>query len=385
MPGQPLPFELTVFDKSYTKRGPLGAVLSLDGEAVHNGAGSVEFTVPAGHPRMADLTADGARVVCTYRPTSDRSVHMISGPVEQTTGGGGRRPWRRFKILDDWSVLTDEVQCWPNPTGTVDQQGDDEAYHTVTGPAETVLKDIVRPNVVRDGLTLTIPASAGLGASITGSVRFHTPAERLFPAVTRAGIGVRVRQVEGGRELQVWVPATRTRVLTQESGVVVSGEYSVKRPTVTRVVVLGPGEGTARVVRRKIDAAREAAFGVRLPKTVDARDIKADDPNIEGLLLARMDQALAEGAPKASLKCELVETQSFRLGLAYDLGDLVPVRLADGPTITDRVSAVAYSWKPGDGGVRITPRIGEWADTADAALVAQVVALTRSVSNLEKR
>jgi len=380
-----LPFDVTVFDKAYTRKGPLGAPLSLSGEVVANAAGSLEFTVPADHPRVPDLTASGARVLVNYRPTDDSSMFLISGRVYEVAGGGPRHaPWRRFGVVDDFTALTDEVECWPNPTGTITQQGDEDAYFTRTGPAETVLKQILAPNVTRDGHVLTIPATAGLGSTITASVRFHTPFERLWPAVAQAGLLVRVRQSGAGRVLDVTVPTTYARVLTQESGVVVSGEYSVKAPTVTRVTILAGGEGTARVVRRKIDTAREAAHGVRLSARRDARDVESTDPNLETVLTARMDEALAEGAAKASLKCELVETDSFKFGVTFGLGDRLPIRLADGPVVTDAVSSVPFDWTPGDG-VRVTPRVGDWADSSDAPLVKQVTALTRAVSNIEKR
>lgn len=380
-----LPFDVTVFDKSYVRKGPLGAPKSLSGEVVKNEAGSLEFTVAADHPRVPDLTAPGARVVVNYRPTPSSEMFLISGRVQEAAGGGpASAPWRRFTVVDDFTLLTDEVQCWPNPTGTISQQGDDEAYFTRTGPAETVLKQILAPNVARDGIVLTIPATAGLGSTITGSMRFHTPYERLWPAVDQAGVLVRVRQSGATRVLDVTVPTAYPRVLTQQSGVVVSGEFSVEAPTVTRVTVLAGGEGTARVVRRKIDTAREAAYGVRLNATRDARDVDAADPNLEALLTERMDEVLAEGAPKASLKCELVETDSFKFGVTFQLGDRVSVRLADAPVVTDSVRSVAFEWTPDDG-VRVTPRVGEWADVSDAPLVKHVTALTRAVSNLEKR
>lgn len=381
-----LPFEVTVFDKGYVRKGPLGAPLGLSGEVVANAAGSLEFTVPADHPRVPDLAASGARVVVNYRPLPDAAPQfLISGRVQQVAGGGPvHAPWRRFVVVDDFTVLTDEVQCWPNPTGTISQQGDEDAYFTRTGPAETVLKQILAPNVTRDGHVLTLPATAGLGATITASVRFHTPYERLWPAVEQAGVLVRVRQSGAGRTLDVTVPSTYTRVLTQESGVVASGEYSVTAPTVTRVTVLAGGEGTARVVRRKIDTALETAHGVRLNLTRDARDVAGDDPALETILAARMDESLLEGAPKASLKCELVESDAFRFGVTFGLGDRVSIRLAGAPVITDSVRSVAFDWSPGDG-VRVTPRVGEWADLSDAPLVKQVTALTRAVSNIEKR
>lgn len=379
-----LPFSIQVYDQDYANRGPLGAPLSLSGQAVFNAPGSAEFTVAADHPRVPDLSAHGARVVIHHAAASGR-LFLLSGRVEQVDGGGGAwESWRRYRVIDDFTVLTDEVQCWPRPSNAITSQGGDGAYFTRTGPAETVLKEILAPNVTRQGTNLTLPTTAGLGPTITASVRFHTVAERVLPLLDAAGLGVRVEQVGDERVLQVWEPATYARPLTEGSGVVLSGEFSVKAPTVTRVAVGAGGEGEARAFRQYIDTSRESLWGIVLPAFRDARDIPADDPDLEALLQARADETLAEGAPKASLRCELVETDHFRLGSAYNLGDTVSVQLAgDAPLITDRVRAIDFAWTPNAGAV-ITPRVGDWSDTADAAVVKRVLALTRAVSNLEK-
>lgn len=385
MTGGFLPFDITVYDKDYNRKGPLGAPMNLTGEAVFNAAGSLEFTVPADHPRILDLIEPGARVVVKYKPTSDHEpIDLISGRVSSEAGTGTLAPTKTFTVTDDWTVLSDEVQCWPNPTGTINQQGDEDAYFTRRGPAETVLKQILAPNVTRQGTELTIPATAGLGSTITGQMRFHTVAERLFPAVEDAGLGVRVIQQDDTRVLDVFEPATFPRVLTQESGVVAAGEYSVTAPTVTRVLIAAGGEGTARVVREKILSDLEDEHGVVLPAFRDARDVNNDEGNLEAELVERMDETLEEGAPKASLKCELAETGWFRFGVSFNVGDRVSVQLAGAPVITDVVRAVAFEWSPGDG-VKVTPRVGEWSDVADAALIGRVASLSRAVSNLEKR
>lgn len=376
-----LPFQVQVYDQDYVSRGPLGAPASLTGEVTFNAPGSAEIVVPAGHKRIADLTAPGARVSIHYTMPSPR-VFMLSGRVEAVDGGGGPRAWRRFRVVDDFSVLTDEVQCWPVPAAAITAQSD--AYHTVTGPAETVLKSILAPNVTRQGTVLTIPATAGLGSASTASVRFHTVAERVLPLVDGAGLGVRVRQSGATRTLDVWQPATYPRPLTEGSGVVISGEYTIEAPTVTRVVVGAGGEGAARVFRQYVDTALESTWGIVLPAFRDARDIDTDNPDLEALMQARADETFAEGAPVASLRCELVETSAFRLGIAYNVGDIVSVQLAGGaPLITDRVRSVAFEWTAAGGAV-ITPRIGEWSDTSDDVMVRRVLALTRATSDLQK-
>jgi hypothetical protein len=379
-----LPIELMVYNKAYQRRGPVGAVLSLSGELQFNAVGLLQFTVPATHRRVPDLVTAGARIVAVYKPAGAPPVTLMSGRVSAVGGGGPRNAqWRRFEVIDDWTVLH-EVQCWPNPTGTIAQQGADSAYFTRSGPAETVLKQLLAPNVTRQGVALTIPTTQGRGSSITGKVRFHTVVERLFPAFEQAGLGVRVVQNGATRTLDVYTPATYPQVLTQGSGVVVSGEYELTPPTVTRVLVAAGGEGTARLFRQKVDTAAEALYGIQLPVFRDARDVAADDPDLEAVLTERMDETLAEGAAQASLKCELSETDRFRYGVTFGLGDRVSVELNGAPVITDIVRSVAIDWTPADG-LRIVPRVGEWNDVADDALVSQVGSLTRAVKDLQTR
>lgn len=379
----PPPFEVQVFDQDYAPKGPLGSPTALSGVAVFNDVGSASFTIPVDHPRFAALNARSARVRIDYTPSDGSPEFLLSGRVEEVAGGtSAEGQWRTYTVVDDFSVMSDEILCWPVPDAAITAQSD--AYHVVTGPAETMLKSILAPNVTRDGIHLTIPTTAGLGATRTGSVRFHTPLERLVPLVTSAGIGVRVEQVDDERVLQVWAPATVARVLTQESNVVLKGDFAVKAPTVTRVVAGAGGEGEDRVFRSYEDATRETQWGLVLPVFLDARDVPADDPDLDDNLSERAAERLAEGAPVASVSCELVESEGFRFGSAFHLGDVVSIQLAgDAPVITDRVREVAFEWTVADG-ARITPRVGEWQDDPTAAVVKRVTALTRAVGNLQR-
>lgn len=387
------PFDIVVYDKNYARKGPVGAVKEMSGELVDrdvDAVGSLEFTVSADNPRMAALTAPGARVVVRYKPEDRPWRFFMSGSVLERGGGGNRfAPWRTFTVLDDDGAL-DEIECWPNPTGNANQQGDEDAYFTRTGPAETVLKQVLAPNVARQGTVLTIPPSSGLGATVTVSMRFHLASERLLPAVRAAGLRLRVRQEGTGRVLDVTVPPTLAQTLTQQSGIVTDASYKVARPTITRVTLLAGGEGKARVVRTKVDSALEDEYGVKLPASIDARDIQHDpetDPSgaaFEAALEQRMADKLAEGAPKASLSAQLTESGWFRYGVAYDIGTRLAVRLAGEEPIEDSIRRIPFSFTP-DAGATFTPQVGEWSDLADDPLIKHVSALTRAVGDLEKR
>lgn len=393
-------FRITVYDGDYAKKGALGAFLSLTGEVAFNAAGSAQFTIPADHPRLGDLSADGARVVIEYRPdpTFGWSFLLSGRVVEKDFAGAKWSPTRVFNVLDDFSALTNEVLCWPNPTGLITDQGADEAYYTKTGPAETVLKQILAPNVTRDGIRLSIPATTGLGSTITCSVRMHFITDRILPALENAGLGMRVRQSGDTRVLEVFAPTIHARALTQDSGIVTNGEGVITPPTVTRVVVGTSGEGTARTFAEDVSGVRgpasggasviatnlEALYKIKLPAFVDARDLDATATDYSAQLLQRIADAYSEGQAKASLSVTLVETGKFRFKVAYDVGDTFPIQLSGAPVITDKVRSVAFSASK-EGGVVIAPKVGDWQDSTETTVINAVSALQRAVHDLGKR
>lgn len=385
MEGQ-LPFTLTAYDKDYAHKGPVPAPRKISAMVRRNAPGQVNFELDSDHARVDALTAPGARCTLDYRPHPDLPLmRLLSGTVDEVKGSGSSNATvRTFTILDDWTVLN-EIIGWPNPTGTAAQQGDDEAYYTVRGPAEDVLCNIVSVNAARQGVRLTVPASSGRGAAITTSVRFHPLSDRLFPAVDLAGIGVRVVQEGTTRVLRVYTPTIYPRTLTEGSGVVQSGTYATSPPTLTRVTIGAGGQGTARLVREYVDTAREALWGIRKSAFIDARDIAIDNPNLEAILSQRATEALAAGAPKASLKVELIEAGKFRFGVSFALGDEVSIQLGGGaPVLTDIVREVDLEWSV-DTGLVVTPRVGDWQDSQTDDLYKLVAKAMRSSRDAEAR
>src|SRR5690625_6740247 len=92
----------------------------------------------------------------------------------------------------------------------------------------------------------------------------HPVADRILPAVDLAGIGLDAYQDGAGIGVDVYQPSNLSHgpVLTEESGVVQSGTWELTPPTVTRVIVGGPGEGTAREWELVTDTAAEGRGGV---------------------------------------------------------------------------------------------------------------------------
>lgn len=379
------PINLWLFDKNYARKGLIPAPESVEFLSVWNGNGMIAFTVLANNPRIGHLTAAGARVVLTLkRPGMTIPQVVVSGPVTEREGQGlGNPAFRVFTVADDWGVF-DEIVGWPVPAAAITAQTTSE-YHTVTGPAANVVRSLVLANAPRQGVAVTVGAATGLGPTITVKTRMHPLSDRLFPAVSDLNVGVRVFQDpdESERRLVTWVPTTHTRVLTEESGVIAPGaELRTHAPAKTRVVVGAGGEGTARAYREFIDTAAETKWGVSRAGFVDARDIDPADPNFTTLVQQRADEFLAENAETASLKIQLTETDNFQYGVTFQLGDILPIRLAGEDTVTDRVREVQGSWQKGTG-LEIEPKIGSWDESPDDKLYRLVARALRVGRNLE--
>src|SRR5690606_8417891 len=396
---------ITAWDKDYTRRGPVVGFNSASVTFVDNGPGEAVFEVDADHLRVPDLTAPGARVVVHYAPADA----WLSGTVEEVTGEGlGDVAVRTFRVRDDWAEIFQSVTGWIIPGNGIRNQGDDEtAYYRLSGPAETVVETAGSANAGRVGVELRVraaggwrgrgdrarvgwelpaPRTHGRGSNIEVSLRMHPLADRLYPAVDQAGIGVRVVQKNTPtRTLEVYEPVTRGTVLTEASEVVVQGSYQIQPPTVTRVVVGCGGEAAARDFFLFVDSAAEAQWGVVRESFVDARDLGRDeypsDAELEAAAQPRAEEALLEGAAKTGLSVELAETEYFRFGSAFDVGDRISVQLNGAPVLTDRVREVTVSWTP-DEGLLVVPIIGDWQDSTDDQVYKIVSAAARGVRNL---
>ena len=385
-PGDHAPLTIEVWDKDYVRRGIVTRPTSVTGSIMHNSPGTFSFQVDADHPRIDDLVASGSRAVIIYRysPTSS-PITIYSGPIRERDGSGPAvSSVRTFTVADDWAEVFNGILGWPNPTGTITQQGDDTAYYTRTGDAETVLKDITAVNATRQAVTLSVPSPTGMGAQVTVSVRMHPLADRLFPAVGDAGLAVRVLQQDSVRRLLAKTPSIFDRVLTEESGAVVDGSFALTAPTVTRVVVGAGGEGTARIFREYIDDDLEADFGFSACVFVDARDIDPAATDLEAQMQGRAADTFASGDIKTSLRVVLAETPQFRFGRTFNLSDQVSVQLSGGPVFTDIVREVQFSYTS-DAGLVITPLVGNWTDSPSEALYAAVSTLARSVRDSARR
>ncbi|GAB2767484.1 Gp37-like protein [Sinomonas soli] len=371
------PFRLTIYDKAFRRVGWLGDPISIDAVPAHNALAVATLEVSTRNKKLGLLLEPGARVVAELD-----GDHLIGGPVRVRGGEGpGVDGTVTLEVHDDWRLFQ-RLLGWPVPTQPATNQSAAE-YNTVTGPAETVLKTLVKRNAIdRMGWPVTIAPDQGRGATITVSTRFHPLADRLIPALEAAAIGTTVRQSGTGLVVDVYEPRDYPRELTEASGVVQKWKWNHAAPEATDVVVGGQGEGTARTFRAfAATDGRAEKWGDQIEVFRDARDTSAAD-----VYAQRAAETFAETAEKTGLHLTLAETKHFRYGgtTGLHVGDRVRVRIGPELVVTDLLRSAAVSWTR-DAGRTVTPKVGDIADSPQETMARAVLRTAMGIRDERNR
>lgn len=337
--------QLTVYDKAFTKIGPVGDV---DVAIVlrHMAVGTLRFVLPASHRRFPALVARGSRVVATLD-----GVHVMSGHVTEMSGeatGAWDSVWE-FTVSDDIAEIL-ALRGLPDPANPVTAQTKD--YDRRSGPAETVFKDAVAANAAAFGIPLTCAPSQGRGLHVDASWRFH----RILDRIDLGSLGVTVRQSGTGLVADVYQTQSRTQVLGP--GVIPEWQSVITAPETTRVLAGAQGDGAARVIRAVTSPGDESAWGMVRVAWMDARDLDTLTPEQSAEMTNRMRKELREGRAALATKVALQESDAFRWRHNYNLGDSVRLRLSPHVgVIEDSITEIRVR-TVGDG-VAITPIVGD--------------------------
>lgn len=378
--------QIKVYNKDRVFQRQIGNPTSLViTPRVHPLVGTAVMSVPLSHPGVPALRADGARVVFTNTNDGDQP---LSGPVH-TAEIDSETESLTVTVWDD-SWILGGVLGWQVPGAAITAQGSAE-YKTYTGRAETVVKNVVRENGVnRLGIPgLVVAPDQGRGNVIDGgaSYRMHPIPDRIYPGLEMAGVGLRVKQVGADLVFDVYVPRTYPQVLSVDGRTVQSAKHTKTRPTASRVVIGGPGEGKERRYRQLVDTAREKQYGFTGEAYRDARDAK-DDSEVENVAVtnatmdARGRETLTDAAATNGLSITLAESSIFGYGTQGVLvGDKVTVDVF-GTRITDTVNEARLELIA-PGYVRATPTIGEQLDPA--VRQAQMLAALKEAQRKEER
>lgn len=367
-----VPLEIQIVDKTFKVRGTIGDPKFATVIHRWKDPSSATVSIRANHPRLDRLLDPGSRM----RILDEHGEHVISGRCKNFRGSGPRNAFVEIDVVDD-KVLLQQVLGWVIPTAAINAQGAAGTHWTMTGPAESVLKQAVLLNAInRLGLPLTNAPDLGRGASVTAKLRFQSLWEGLLPVTEGAGIGellgVTVRHVGNGLVLDVFEPKTYSKPIDVTSGIIKEWSWTRTAPQSTRGVAGGQGEGTLRVYRMKALTELEALLNWKMEAFRDARDT-----NDLALMYKRVDETLAEGAEKAGLALTLSETENFQYGKNFSIGDRLPVNIGTGQMV-ERLEEATLSWTK-DGGFISRPRFGEKSDDPNAQTLGLIRKIARSL------
>lgn len=371
-------FRVSVYGKDRVFKCQIGNPASLEVTVRHNLVSTLRMTVSLGHERVSELMADGARIKVLFK-----GEHLISGPVTaDEIDSDGVSGTYSVTVEDDFRVLR-EILGWPVPGSAIGSQSGAE-YRTYAGNAETIIKTAVSENgVTRLAVPgLSVATNLNRGATIPGGVplRMHPLMDQLFPAVEDAGLGVTVRQDGAGLVLDVYEPSLFPRTLSVQGRTLKQVSMTRTRPTASRAIIGGQGEGTARTFRAVTDTARETKYGMKAETFCDARD-----DNTGSVMDARGYEALAEFGPKNGVSITLAGTGIFQYGPGgFHVGDRVPVKVADGIVITEVIHECTLKWVSA-GYASVEPAIGELTNQPERTTAKRIAALARRQRNQESR
>ncbi|MEV7268399.1 siphovirus ReqiPepy6 Gp37-like family protein [Micromonospora aurantiaca] len=383
-----------VTDRALTQVGPpLAGVRDLDVELRHMTAGAGTFTVPA-TPVLLEQLAAGNRIVVQRRAGLGRPWDVFgAGPLEAEPG-----EWEWSANPKDGSAglgrisvpfSTDEAYVVERVTFPVPGQPATaqvaSAVWTGAGNAEAVMRSVVDLNAGPGAIAarrvpgLVLGALAGVGGNVSISTRFQPLGDVLRTlALAGGGLGWRVVQVGTTLEFQVFAPRDLSGTVRFSRGLgnLRKFRWQPKSPTCTVAIVGGQGQGTARTIRERVDAAAVTRWR-RVEKFIDQRNTS---------VLAELDQAgdeaLADGAEQLGLDTETIDTPRQAFGVQFGLGDRATVELPTGVVLTDVVTSARLT---GDAkrGYRVSSTVGTRPQSADLAWLAEVRRIRRRLQNLE--
>ena len=380
------------------------------------------------------LQEDGARIVAHYR-----DEHLLSGMIRSDSGSLTPNGTVSYVVDDDYRIL-DGALAWVAPTrplqpaaladlGQAWQTGPAGPAGTTTGQsghfvwpagidtAEAMIKHLIQANLVtRLGRPVTVLPNQDRGGNArTGGLmstltpRFGKLSEEIAPILEWSGLGLRVWQEDRGSGLliDVFEPETWPSELDYSSGALAGGEYERHRPTATRVVAGGPGEGPDRAFRVVIDSALEDRYGDVIEEFVDATGATLEWPSsladafqvakyfllrsevstdlknrFQNYLEAAAKKKLVELSASASISANLAETEAFSMYGPDGLrpGDLVPIATPAGP-IVERISSVTLALS---NGLTVTPTLGKMSADEDEAIWEAIAAIATGFRRLSR-
>jgi len=294
------------------------------------------YSVTAADDDLAERVRDGWRLAI-----QDGTATLLSGPVTGVSPDLAAHTVT-FSGVSDLIYLEDRL-TYPDPAAAAEAQTA-AAYYVRTGPAETVIRDLIHLNAGTGALAdrqvggLTVTTSQGRGATVKTNLRMKNLLEEARALGRLGGVTFdAVQEASGQIVVRFRVPRDLSRSVrfTDRNGGVEDGTYALHAPTATTVLVGGQGEGTARTI---IERAQVSTWGRRIEVFKDQRDT-----NDAAQLEQSATEQLAEGAAAATASFSVEESPGRVFGLDFLLGDTVSVDLG-AATISEPVRSVELAW-----------------------------------------
>ena len=442
------PGRIDVYRNDFTWVGTIGDPISINGSAVFNGLSVFEIELKADDPIIEDLVEPGARVTMIYR-----DAPLFSGVVTALQGAILRNGSIIVTLESDWRILTntlayirpnnqveattisvknqshttDQAQAWlpggattQGTSGTVIGQTGYYYWDPAVVYAETAIKTLITENAVdRLGRPVTIATDLLRGGDIKTpgllpTLRLETLESAVNEILHLDGLGLTVQQTprDSTITVDVFEPQVWDMPLTADSGVIASGSWSFRSPTLTRAFIGGPGDLAARYFKTFTDTTGlEATYGdivevfrdgssaadLAWPEglTVEEQkvakyyllrsDVSAGDKAAFSASIANVAaEGFAEGLPTYGINAELSETETFHFGGSdgIQLGDTVTVQSITGALFTEKITQCDFEF--GNQTFKVTPILGKIENDPNTQLARTISELARGQRRISK-
>lgn len=379
--------------------------------------GSAQIVVRA-DPAVREQLLPGNRLVVLRRVLGVQHV-LIAGPIEQllwerSDGADENAGVGRLSVtfVDDLAWLGARV-TYPDPYKTPELQLTD--YWTYTGNPEQAMLQLVATQAgplalaPRQVPMLQVAPYSGLAGGTTVAIvgtsdvaprekyeKVTDVLRRIATLGANSGVpgdpvyhpdslGFRVRQTtRGGIPILLFEPL-RSRDLSGQvhfsfgRGNLKYFSYQLDAPSLTSVVVGGAGEGSEALVREFLtpepaNAAWGRFEGFRSENGADTFD----------QMQAAAREQFAEAGANARLASNAADTPDQRVGVHYNVGDLVSIELAPGFFEVAPVQTVALQAFPTSGEV-VGITIGDQSARFDSPFIARFRELDLRLGRVERR
>jgi hypothetical protein len=384
--------------------GPVSANTTV----FHNGTGCLQTTATAAGTvdiascSAATITTNGKAVApgdavavsaWTMAATTGRSIGIAAQFYDASgVNVGTLFGTRVLNVTSGWTQVTAAVTA---PASAAYMRALVEI--TSAGAAGEVhyLDDVVLTrNYGRRDVRLTLGTNGHRGATLTKAPRFQPLGALLdeigtvadYPTGTGRHLGFRVVQSGAALTFQTYATADNSAAVRfdVDNGTLASSKVATAAPTVTRTIVAGQGDGTARTMQEVVSTSSltaETAWTRRIEQFVDQR--QTNDP---AQLTAAGNDALAQGGlSQFAMQITPADDTSWVFGVDYGLGDIVTVVVRNGGTndlAATELSTMVTGWvlKADASGKRFGALLGQPSAAQQADFSARLSNLERTGS-----